>query len=212
MATINHGVMGGFSGKVGTVVGGNWNGIDYMRTRQPKRNDAKSNAQLDQRLRFSTVVQFLKPFKPFFNVGFKNRKAGISVFNAATSVNLRNAITGTYPDYSIDYSKVKVSMGTMPSALNPAVVNGPADELLFTWENNYDRIGALGNDKVVLLVYNPYNKKLVTLFEGNSRMAGNQAFTLPNGFGRENLQCYIAFRNARLTDISDSQYVGSINI
>lgn len=56
MGTINQGITGGFSGKVGTVVGGNWNGIDYMRSKESGRSDAKSNAQLNQRAKFLTVV------------------------------------------------------------------------------------------------------------------------------------------------------------
>ena len=32
MGTISKGILGGFSGKVGTVIGGNWKGIDYMRS------------------------------------------------------------------------------------------------------------------------------------------------------------------------------------
>ena len=31
MGTINQGILGGFSGKVGTVIGGSWKGITYMR-------------------------------------------------------------------------------------------------------------------------------------------------------------------------------------
>lgn len=32
MGTIKKGILGGFSGKVGTVVGGSWKGISYMRS------------------------------------------------------------------------------------------------------------------------------------------------------------------------------------
>jgi hypothetical protein len=31
MGIIKQGILGGFSGKVGNVVGGTWKGIDYMR-------------------------------------------------------------------------------------------------------------------------------------------------------------------------------------
>lgn len=212
MATINQGVMGGFSGTVGTVVGGNWNGIDYMRAKQPGRKDAKSLAQLDQRVRFRTVIQFLKPIKAFLQVGFKNRKVGLSAHNAASSYNLHNALMGVYPDYSIDYSKVKVSLGTLPGALNPVVIGGQDGKLLFSWANNCDKIGAMANDKVVLIVYHPEKKNALSLLIGNSRMTGSQTFELPHGFGGENLQCYMAFRNANQTKISDSQYVGSISL
>jgi len=33
MGKINQGILGGFSGKVGNVIGGNWKGIDYMRVK-----------------------------------------------------------------------------------------------------------------------------------------------------------------------------------
>lgn len=212
MATINQGIMGGFSGPVGTVVGGKWNGIDYMRAKRSDLKDAKSAAQTGQRARLVTVMQFLKPFRAFLPVGFKNRKAGMSAFNAAVSCNMQNALTGVSPDFSIDYSKLKVSMGALPGALNPLVVNGPAGELLFSWEDNCEKMGAMANDKVCLLVYHPQKKNAVSLLLGNSRMTGSQAFELPEGFGGENMHCYIAFRNLSQTQISDSQYVGSISV
>lgn len=211
MATINQGIMGGFSGRVGTVVGGRRNGIDYMRAKRSDVKDAKSDAQANQRARLVTVLHFLKPFRAFFPVGFKNRKNGLSSFNAAVSCNMQEALTGVYPDFSIDYSKLKVSRGTLPGALNPAVIKGQTGELLFTWEDNCDRIGAMANDKVALLVYHPQKKNAVSLLLGNSRTTGSQVFTLPDGFGKEDLQCYIAFRNISQTNISDSQYVGSVS-
>lgn len=39
MATLNKGILGGFSGKVGTVVGANWRGLDIIRSR-PKISNA----------------------------------------------------------------------------------------------------------------------------------------------------------------------------
>ncbi len=44
MGTISKGILGGFSGKVGTVVGGSWKGIDYMRSRSGRRTSDPSPA------------------------------------------------------------------------------------------------------------------------------------------------------------------------
>jgi len=132
MARINQGITGGFSGKVGTVTGENWNGIDYMRSNESGRKDAKSTAQLDQRARFLTVTQFLRPLKEFLRIGFKNRAVGLSAFNAAISCNLEHALTGIFPDYRIDYSWARISQGKLPGALNPAAVAGPAATIRFT--------------------------------------------------------------------------------
>ena len=38
MAKIEHGILGGFSGTVGTVIGGSWKGIDTMRSKAKRRN------------------------------------------------------------------------------------------------------------------------------------------------------------------------------
>lgn len=48
MGTIQKGILGGFSGKVGSVIGGNWKGIDYMRSVANKRSFIPSQKQLEQ--------------------------------------------------------------------------------------------------------------------------------------------------------------------
>ncbi|HEX3025140.1 MAG TPA: DUF6266 family protein [Chitinophagaceae bacterium] len=48
MGTINKGILGGFSGKVGTVIGATWKGIDYMRSKSSKKPGNFSDAQLEQ--------------------------------------------------------------------------------------------------------------------------------------------------------------------
>lgn len=56
----------------------------------------------------------------------------MSPYNAATSYHLGNALMGIFPDYEIDYSKVMVSQGKLPGALNPKAVSSSATEIGFT--------------------------------------------------------------------------------
>ena len=45
MGTIKQGILGGFSGKVGTVIGGSWKGISYMRSQaQSVKNPAQTDS------------------------------------------------------------------------------------------------------------------------------------------------------------------------
>ena len=44
MGTISKGILGGFSGKVGTVIGGNWKGIDYMRSKAASVSNPRTPA------------------------------------------------------------------------------------------------------------------------------------------------------------------------
>jgi len=202
--------MGGFSGTVGTVVGGNWNGIDYMRSKAANRSDAKSTPQLIQRAKLSIIIQFLKPLKVFLRVGFKNHARGMSAFNAATSCNLENALTGTYPAYEIDYSRVLVSQGKLPGALNPAAVSGSTAEIKFTWDNNSSKIDAMADDKAILVIYNPVRQLAISVLGGNTRVSGSQTITLPSNFSGDQVHCYISFQNASQSVVSDSRYAGSL--
>ena len=210
MGRIDHGITGGFSGKVGTVVGANWNGIDFMRSLITNRTDSKSAAQLDQRARLTAIIEFLKPLKDFLRVGFKSQAVNMSAFNAATSCNMANALKGTFPDYQIDYSKVMVSQGKLPGALNPMAVSGSAGDIGFSWENNSAKINARADDKAVLVVYNPGRQKAISVLGISTRLGGSQRVTLPASFSGDEVHCYISFQNSGQRVISDSRFVGSL--
>ncbi|HAH25617.1 MAG TPA: hypothetical protein DCL77_17975 [Prolixibacteraceae bacterium] len=210
MATNEQGILGGFSGKVGTVIGGNWNGVDFMRGIPARIANPRTAAQQDQRARMGTIVQFLSPLKAFLRVGFKKQAIKMSAFNAATSYNLAHAITGTYPDYGVDYSKVLISQGKLPGALNPQIISTTSGQIKFTWEDNSLNNGAMGNDRALLVVYNPEKGLVVTSFGDSIRAEGSQMITLPSKFEGTEVQCYIAFQNANQTVISDSRWAGGM--
>ena len=52
MGKIKQGILGGFKGKVGTVIGASWNGIAYMRGLAQSVKNPKTAAQLQQRAYF----------------------------------------------------------------------------------------------------------------------------------------------------------------
>lgn len=210
MATNEQGILGGFSGKVGTVIGGNWNGIDFMRGIPAQIANPRTAAQQDQRARMATIIQFLSPLKSFLRTGFKKQAIKMSAFNAATSYNLTHAITGTFPDYAVDFSKLRVSQGKLPGALNPSV-NCPAScQVQFTWEDNSSNPGAMGDDRAVLLVFHPEKELVEYTFAGSFRAQGSQTISLPENFSGKEVQCFIAFQNASQSVISDSRWAGTL--
>ena len=210
MSTINQGILGGFSGKVGTVIGGSWKGISYMRSIPTSVSNPRTPAQVEQRAKFSAVGKFLHPLTAFLRVGFKSAAIKMSAYNAAMSFNLKNAITGIYPAFDIDYSKVLISQGTLPGALNPATVSATAGTVRFTWENNSWETDASTDDQAVLVVYNPAKQAAVSVIGAIARSVGSQTITLPNSFTGDQVQCYIAFQNANQSVISNSQYVSGL--
>ena len=57
MGKINQGILGGFKGKVGTVIGASWNGIAYMRGIAQSVRNANTAAQQTQRNFFKDLQQ-----------------------------------------------------------------------------------------------------------------------------------------------------------
>ena len=210
MSKIKQGILGGFSGKVGTVIGGTWKGISYMRGIAASVSNPRTPAQMAQRAKFAAVIKFLQPLTPFLRVGFKNDAVRMSGFNSAMSYTVKNAITGIYPAFTIDYSKVLVSRGTLPGALNPLAVAGIAGAVDFTWENNTWETDAMADDQALLVVYNPSKNAAVSFTGAVTRAIGVQTITLPNSYTGDEVQCYIAFTNANQSVISNSEYVGGV--
>jgi hypothetical protein len=59
MGTIKKGILGGFSGKVGTVVGASWRGISYMRSLPQKVRNPRTQGQRSQRNKFALALSLL---------------------------------------------------------------------------------------------------------------------------------------------------------
>ena len=56
MGTLVNGILGGFSGKVGTVVGSFWKGIASMRAYTPNVSSPNTPKQLEQRAKFGAML------------------------------------------------------------------------------------------------------------------------------------------------------------
>ena len=116
MGRIKKGILGSFSGKVGTVVGASWKGVAYMRSLPQKSKTSCTERQASQRTKFAITMGYLTPMAAVLRIGWKLYARRQSPFNAATSYTLTNAIVGAYPDFEIDPSKVLISRGALAGA------------------------------------------------------------------------------------------------
>ncbi|MDX9883166.1 MAG: DUF6266 family protein [Prolixibacteraceae bacterium] len=210
MGTIKQGILGGFSGKVGNVIGGNWKGTDYMRVKPASVANPQTDGQMDQRSKFSTVLGFLQPISEFVKVGFKGYAIKMTAFNSAMSYNVKNALTGDYPDYE-DYANTLVSRGSLAGALNPTAVSENVGEVSFSWDDNTTEGNANATDKAMLLVLNPTKKEAVFITDGAARSVGTQTLTVPANYSGDDVVCFIAFISLDGT-VSNSKFVGEITV
>src|SRR5690554_2266436 len=114
MGILKEGILGGFSGKVGNVVGSSCRGVEYIKSRPSKMTNPRTKGQTKQRTKFTLTQDFLRTFTPFVRVGFKDHAVeGRSSFNAAMSYNMSNAIKADGEDLVLDFPNVLVSIVTL---------------------------------------------------------------------------------------------------
>jgi len=212
MGTIKQGILGGFSGKVGSVVGGIWKGISYMRGLSVSHANPQTDAQLAQRQKWSVTMHFLQPLTEFLKTGYKNFAVKMTCINAAMAYNFKNALQGTYPNFTIDYPNALVSRGNLAPALNQVAASTVAGTVLFTWDDNSDEVNASPYDKNLLVVYNPEKNQAVTFSELGERADGTQSVTVPNSFSGDLVHCYIGFITVDGQMLSNSKYAGAVTV
>ncbi len=212
MGKISQGVLGGFSGKVGNVVGGTWKGIDYMRIKPANVTNPRTEGQVDQRSKFSTVLRFLQPMTDFLRVGFKLYANKMTQFNAAMSYNLNNAITGAYPNFMVDYANALVTRGNLSGAANGAASSPSAGDVQITWDDNSGSGSAQATDKALIVLLNTTRQEAVFTTAGPARSAGTETISVPSEYTGEDVAVFLGFISEDGSKVANSSYLGSVTV
>lgn len=206
MATVVEGILGGFRGKIGTVVGVSNGGTFYMRSLPRKRKKAGSTELLNQ-ARFKAVIDHLEPIKPLVKAGFKGYYTKTGGHRAAFSYNRKHAIGGEGEEVYIVPELFRFSGGDLPGAADPLVTLNN-DLLEFSWDPATDGAGS-NSDQVMVLVYDSANARTLTrIYDGAFRSAGSESLAIPARMKGSEADIYIAFIAADRSIQSASQYLG----
>ncbi len=114
MGTIKQGILGGFNGKVGTVVGSSWKGITYMRGQAQHVKNPRTAGQVYSRTAFKAVSAALSPIASTLRLTFAKSAGKMSAFNKAVSINLKEAVENVEGIPTVNYSKLILSKGNLP--------------------------------------------------------------------------------------------------
>lgn len=204
------GILGSFSGLVGSVVGATWNGIDVMRSRPKKSTKPPTLAQMKQRDTFALMREFSREVSDIIRIGFQAYHVGQTPDNAAFSLNIENAVTGVYPSISIDYPEFVLSRGNLLDAPVITVATTEDAQLDFSWLNNADVSDPLNTnstDKVAFVVYNPAKQAFAKKVGAAVRSALSYDMLLPATWSGDNVHIWAFFVSASGKVVSDSVYV-----
>jgi len=212
MGRISKGILGGVSGTVGTVVGANWKGIDYIRSKAVSRSSNTSLSQEVQRAKFKLVAAFLNSMKDLLQFSFSDFANKMTGRNHALGYTIKNAVTGIYPDLELQYSMVLVARGSsLPNADNPAAVSTAAGKIGFSWTNNSGIGAARPEDRSILVAYCPELKQSLFTASGAARSTGSAVLNVP-AFSGKLVHSWIAFISENGREVSTSIYTGQLNV
>ena len=212
MTKIKEGILGPGSGKIGPVVAGTWKGIPYLRlTPKIKKNRKRSQGQIENQEKFDYVNQLLVPFHPYVTIGFKHEAERKTEISAAFSVNFHHAIVGVFPNLSIDYSKLVLSVGKLPGLTGVIMERVDPDILKLSWPK-IDSKYAIFNDQVILVAYCPELKKVDGFVGGVKRTEKECTLKLEPKMRGKVIEVYVFVMSIDQKKISNSQYLGSMNM
>uniref|UniRef100_UPI00259B3B03 DUF6266 family protein n=1 Tax=uncultured Polaribacter sp. TaxID=174711 RepID=UPI00259B3B03 len=207
MGKIPQGILGSLSGKVGSIIGGSWKGIDYIRIKPASVANPRTEGQVNQRNKFTITLEYLQATSDFIKVGYKAFAVKKTEFNAAMSYVLNNAITGTEPNFVVDYPNALVSRGGLSGALNPTTDLATAGEVTFNWDDNSTEGNANADDKAMILVYNPDKKESIYVLDGANRTTRSDVISIPSSYAGDTVHLFMAFTTVDNSSVSNSIYL-----
>lgn len=153
MAIIKQGILGGFTGKVAGVVGTSWKGRAVMKGRPQSVSNPKTDAQVEQRGKFSAIAELAASILTTFVQPVENPISGnISGYNRFVKDNktafdaLGKIVVGNF----------KCGGGKLPFVSNfngYAVMDG--SEVSATWQNDASLSPLRLTDKVYAASFKP---------------------------------------------------------
>ncbi|SHH03537.1 DUF6266 family protein [Pedobacter caeni] len=211
MGTLKSGLFGGFHGKVGNLVGYTLKGKYVIRmigkSEKPLTPARKANCQ-----KMTVVNEILSPSIHAIRAGFRLAVVGTykNEYNEAVSYNKKNALQGEYPNISLDYTKVLMSMGTLPVAVNPSITQ-IEDKITFTWNPSVFPGSEYAKDRTMLVIYFPDIKETCYQLIGAKRIEGKDEILISHEHINERMEAYISFAKDNGKAVSNSVYAGSLN-
>lgn len=207
MGKIPQGILGGVSGKVGSVVGGGWKGINYLRSKPLSVANPRTVAQVAQRDKMTYMVALAQVWlavlvKPLWD-RFAQKMSG---YNDFVSKNISNVADNG--EGLTDYSLLVLSKGKIePTTPNEPTISAPATTVNITWPTTTTGQQSASDIAYVGIIYN--NPLGDTFFQANgvARSVGTMAVPIDMENSGYDAHIYLSFKSADGRNVSGTGYV-----
>lgn len=212
MGIYRNGILGPFSGTVGSVVGSSFRGESVMRSRPRKSNRVASELQKVQRSKFAKTIQFLTPAKSVISEFYGVPSGVKSRFNLATSYHIQDAVEYVNDKSIILYDKVVYAKGNLLSPQN-LVCDAVADaKLKLTWSDNSAQAGTKTTDALMVVVLDTQTNEYEFFLNVAKRDELQVDLGLPAYLTGVEIQVYAFMASADGKSNSTSQHLGKFTV
>ena len=213
-------LLGNVTGRIGPVVLRKWYGLKIAQSIPGfTKKETKSLKQLKRHAIFKLIEYFCNEshLSHVFDLGYQQpKRSAMTVYNRVASYHMLEGITGEYPDYSLNLSKLKFSfpIRKMDNAWKPSFVSKPDLYLEVNWELNPFPEKTTHLDDMLCVVFYDSTRKL--FFTNNTTaLRSAQTFTrrykIRETAGHE-VHCWMFFVSADKTYVSDTKYLGMVEM
>lgn len=214
MGKVQVGILDGFVGKVGTVVGSFWKGLPVMRAYKRSVKDANTNAQQLIRTRFAAATHLASVFLYAIRMGFKQvaRSRKITEGDYFIKKNWDCIQADTPGAATVDYTELVIAQGSLPEVLFGNASFAEPLQVDVTMTDTSDVIGADSHDKVYLFVYSPEAAAGIISDGRNTRADESISLNVPAYWNGHRVHVW-GYAIGAGTDnagiISNSRYIGT---
>jgi hypothetical protein len=145
--------------------------------------------------------------RDLFNATFQGKGGA----NHGISLAFKYAVTGTSPDYSIDYSKLVLSEGGINVATTVTAVKTTGTSIKADWSTTAMQ-SALPTDGVSLVFFHDEYQQAILKQNCAQRSAGTLTVDLPAEWANGEIHCWIYFSKADGSRDSASKYICEVQL
>lgn len=211
MGKVGKGILGGWKNRVGTVIGYNWKTIECMRSMPSFVHNPQTEAQQQQRLKFRAATQFARAFGgatlSFWLRPYEVKKSGWNYF---IQYLLKNAIGGSYPNYTITYANIEPGANDIMPTCSATVASR---EVTITYTmSDTEEATTLYNVAPNLIVFNADKNEvfaqLDSLPDYDTSSGSVTSDTLPASWAGDTIEVFFFYLNADNTRLYKTQFLG----
>ncbi len=174
-------------------------------TAQVNRPSRWPGMTIEFRVKTLLMIKFVRPMRIFME------QMQIVSTKKMLKENIRNAFRNDHYKYRIDYTKLMFSKGNLPLAPRMSVSSPKSGKLVFRWTDDSGIGRSRASDQLFVAIFNCTSKSWI--LKHNAARRSENCCSIHIGPSRsKRLQTYIGFVSADGLRVSDSFYMGEVNV